>query len=807
MAGNGYPEVLHCESGVHTLEEEVKALTQHNARLRQQMLSLEQQLREQGKELRQHHEEEMSQRVAKHARDMGAAVTQHEEEMRKVVQRYEQQLSTFADVAAFPRQGLQGRSPASSDSFRSESDWRRTGPLVEGLGSSMAREAKQAADAAREAADAEAARYKKKAKQLKLKRGEELRNLRARICRAMAVAAGREDSSVLRTAFVAWQAFLQEAAAFTDAGAAAEAAEAAIAAAEAQPVVSAELLEAVETGWREEAPSIARLLSAAASREQLSALAVLRSWSTVAMRSRHEADLRVHQDKAAMKSTSAISMLRNEARALRAKGHRVACRAAELRSRLAVAAPFGAWSRQAKSFRAAASAATAQTVPSTSTQRAAVVAAADRLGVSKDRWELLRVFRSWWAVAVEARHANRLKGQLDEASVGQTLALRNLRGELRACRALGRRTAVQAATSRALKSLLAPFSSWARHVLAGKSSRRLRPGEVLLNSGEAAKRAQQELQEVKARHGAEIAEMRKEVSNARMAASASARREARVENISRRHELAAKRGEDLAALLACMKAWIGETAVGKNTVTLKQEAVERIQESVARVRLESGGALRKAWSDLAEAQRRAATLERRLEDAQQELVGGIPTAVEITRLDGFDSARPTTALAVEERLRQTEERARARISASRGGLVSRSGTAQVSHSSHGQEEANPSAAPELMGGAEVLRIESEVHSVQQMQAEVQTEAEDRVVEAREGRKGLFIAALAQQAKYCEARAWAGWRRVVLEERCSRLQSTRSQFRAEGPGFRATAPSTPRSTPRRGPQGFREPRER
>jgi len=801
MAGNGYPEVLHSESGVHTLEEEVKALTQHNARLRQQMSSLEQQLREQGMELRQHHEEEISQRVAKHARDMGAAVTQHEEEMRRVVQRYEQQLSSFADVAAFPRQGVQGRSPVSSDGFRSESDWRRTGPLVEGLGSSMAREAKQAADAAREAADAEAARYKKKAKQLKLKRGEELRNLRARIYRAMAVAAGREDSSVLRTAFVAWQAFLQEAAACMDAGAAAEAAEAAIAAAEAQPIISGELLAAVETGWREEAPSIARLVSAAASREQLSALAVLRSWSAVAMRSRHEADLRVHQDKAAMKSTSAISMLRNEARALRAKGHRVACRAAELRSRLALAAPFGAWARQAKSSREAASAATAQTVPSTSTQRAA---AADRLGVSKDRLELLRVLRGWWAVAVEARHANRLKGQLDEASVGQTLALRNLRGELRACRALGRRTAVQAATSRALKSLLAPFSSWARHVLAGKSSRRLRPGEVLLNSGEASKRVQQELQEVRARHDAEIAEMRNEVSNARMAASASARREARVENISRRHELAAKRGEDLAALLACMKAWIGETAVGKNTVTLKQEAAERIQESVARVRLESGGALRKAWSDLAEAQRRAGTLERRLEDAHQELDGGIPAAVEITRLDGFDSARPTTALAVEERLRQTEERARARISASRGGLVSRSGTAQVSHSSHGQEEASPSAAPELMGGAEVLRIESEVQSVQQMQAEVQTEAEDRIIEAREGRKGLFIAALAQQAKYCEARAWAGWRRVVLEERCSRLQLGRSQFRAE---FRATAPSTPRSTPRRGPQGFREARER
>mmetsp|Transcript_19555 Transcript_19555/g.34515 ORF Transcript_19555/g.34515 Transcript_19555/m.34515 type:complete len:800 (+) Transcript_19555:42-2441(+) len=785
--GNGYPEALHSQSGVLPLEEEVKALSQHNARLRQQMLSLEQQLREQGKELRQHHEEEMSQRVAKHARDMGAAVTQHEDEMRKVVQRYEQQLSCLADVPAFPRQG---RSPASSDGFRSESDWRRTGPLVEGPGVSAAREARMAADAAREAADAEAARYKKKAKQLKAKRGEELRSLRSRIRRAMGVAAGREDSSALRAAFIAWQAFLQQAAAAIDAGAAAEAAEAAIAACTAQkeaPAFSAELLEAAEMGWREEAPSIARLLAAAAGRSQLSALAVLRSWSTAAIQGRHEAELRAQQDKASMQTTSAISMLRNEARALRCKGHRSACRAAELRSRLAMAGPFAAWARQVQ----ARAPAVEPPVPSSSMQRAAVIAVAVRLGASKQRWETLQVLRAWWAVGVEARHANVLRGQLDEATVSQTLALRSLRSELRAFRALGRRIAVQAANRRALQTLLAPFSSWARHVLAGTSSRRLRPGEVLLNSGEAAKRAQQELREVQAQHEAEIAAMRKEVSDARMSASASARREARVDNIARRHELAAKKGEDLAAMLACLKAWIGETILCRSTVALQKEAQERVEESVARARLESRGALRKAWSDAAEASRRASALERRLEDVQQELEGGIPNAVEITRFDGFDNSRPTTALAVEQRLQQAEDRARARISASRGGLVSRGGGQSAA------QEEGPSVAPELMGGAEVLRVESEVE---------EQKLEDRVVEAREGRKGLFIAALAQQAKYCEARAWAGWRRVVLEERCLRLQSARSaQAQSSTPtSLKAMAPSTPRSTgngtPRR---GFRE----
>ena len=32
-----------------------------------------------------------------------------------------------------------------------------------------------------------------------------------------------------------------------------------------------------------------------------------------------------------------------------------------------------------------------------------------------------------------------------------------------------------------------------------------------------------------------------------------------------------------------------------------------------------------------------------MKDRPKELDGGIPAAVEITRLDGFDSARPTTA--------------------------------------------------------------------------------------------------------------------------------------------------------------------
>eukprot|EP00913_Durusdinium_trenchii_P007980 g7486.t1 len=41
---------------------------------------------------------------------------------------------------------------------------------------------------------------------------------------------------------------------------------------------------------------------------------------------------------------------------------------------------------------------------------------------------------------------------------------------------------------------------------------------------------------------------------------------------------------------------------------------------------------------------------------------------------------------------------------------------------------------------------------------------DEVVAAREGRKGLFIAALNQQAKYWRAEAFNAWRRVLLQEK-------------------------------------------
>ena len=87
----------------------------------------------------------------------------------------------------------------------------------------------------------------------------------------------------------------------------------------------------------------------------------------------------------------------------------------------------------------------------------------------------------------------------------------------------------------------------------------------------------------------------------------------------------------------------------------------------------------------------------------------------------YDASRPSTALAIEERLRRSDA-------------------------------ARPAEPAEQQPGAvaavEVLLVDR---------------ARDEVRAAREGRKGLFIAALKQQAKYWQAEAFNAWCRVFLQD--------------------------------------------
>ena len=97
----------------------------------------------------------------------------------------------------------------------------------------------------------------------------------------------------------------------------------------------------------------------------------------------------------------------------------------------------------------------------------------------------------------------------------------------------------------------------------------------------------------------------------------------------------------------------------------------------------------------------------------------------------YDASRPSTALQVEDRLKRLDA---AKIDAA-------------------QPAAAAAPAPQKLGSAEVLTIETSVDA--------------EVLAAREGRKGLFIAALQQQAKYWQAEAFNAWCRVFLQD-CEKL---------------------------------------
>lgn len=694
---DGYPEAAKESLCPQQLEEQVRLLQLQNARLRQQQLHLETEVKEQTIQLRQQHDEEMSQRVARHARDMAGVVMQHEEEMRRLSQRYENQLALLgpsSGLPCLPRSG-QGRPLASDPPLGKASALRRA----------LTCEETKLGAASKSESDAEVARYKRKAQKLKAKRGEELRNIRGKICQGVASVAEREEAAWLCVILRAWRTQADRAV-------------------DAKEPTPWPLLLAGEGPW---------VLSAALTRDPLTALAALRAWYAALSLSRHEAELRTQQDKAMSRSTAALAMLRNETRALRCQGRRAAMRASQRWALLTTARPFAAWKDATK----------------------------------------------------EALHAMRFQTRLAETDHSSTAALRTARAEVQAFRRAGRKRAELAAQRQGLLSCAQVLSAWRRQVDSGKTSRRLRPGEVLLNSGEAAKRAQQQLTEVRVQSSEQLnalekenAELKKEASNARMAAAAAARREARVDNISRRHEHAAKRGEELAALLACMKAWVGEVVLARSTEALRKEASERLAESLARVRLESRGALHRAWSEAAEASRKAAALERRLEG----LDAVSPTGpVEITRLDGFDGSRPNTAAAIERRLEEADERARRRLSTARS-------VASEPREALGESLAAEDA-PTILGAAEVLQLSLPTESC------VQTDFPDDALAARESRKLLFTAALGEQARDCQGRALDGWRRVILQDRCARLEALLSLRHEKAASKTATPRSTSKSSVR------------
>jgi len=71
---------------------------------------------------------------------------------------------------------------------------------------------------------------------------------------------------------------------------------------------------------------------------------------------------------------------------------------------------------------------------------------------------------------------------------------------------------------------------------------------------------------------------------------------------------------------------------------------------------------------------------------------------------------------------------------------------------------------------------------------------EEVQAAREGRKGLFVAALGQQARYWMAKAFSVWRQTLLEARCERIRASSAST-----GKRAGLGPIPSASPRNATQ--------
>jgi len=585
----------------------------------------------------------------------------------------------------------------------------------------------------------------------------------------------------------------------------------------------------------EEAPA-ARLLMAMGARAPLSLLAAVRAWAAVVAASRFQAELQAQLDEASAQNTAALYTMRVDICAIRARGRRSARTAANAKALTRLGAPFHAWwrevraSQQPMSVRGLACAGAMPPPPATpaggTCRTRTTTVAARRAASAQDKLTLLAGLRAWMASLAEARYEADLRNQLDEASMQSTWALRSMRAEMQELRSRTRRIATAAAARRALLSLSAPLTAWARQVAATSAMKSSpapptptvrvvsRSRDVVLNSGEAAKRAQRELEEVRAHTATRLEIAQRELLDARAAAASAARAEARSAALSRHMASMTKRCEDLTSILATFKVWAALSTESRHSRALRksqEEAQQRQQTAVSCVRTESKAALQQAWNDAAEASRKAAALER--QRVNVEACSG--TAVlEVLYREGTAGPRPTTAAGIAEQYRRAEE-------------VTRLRTGQVK-STQASTPTGHFPTPERHGKAEVLRLDSgeaipEVaqqtesassrsRRLQVMESAIarqerywqagpleawrraafesrrqkyidsmekeapiprgrgaqRAEARQRVCEANEGRKGLFVAALHQQSKYWQADAFALWRRRVLELKCHRL---------------------------------------
>lgn len=464
----------------------------------------------------------------------------------------------------------------------------------------------------------------------------------------------------------------------------------------------------------------------AAARPLLALLRVFRAWSTAAV---CEIKLRALARTASEQSSAALSMLRSEARVIAKQKLQAATSAVEARSLLHVATYFCRWAR----------------IP--------LVARQGR--------------RSRHAISHRATDASPER-EASTNSLGASSAGAAVMQGLAVARGL-------ATARRALLQLAAPLGAWAREAARANALLRFRSGDAILDSGLAAKRKQRELDELRSRASDQLKVADAEAADARAAAAAANQRNVRILKLVAQMESAAQREADLAFCYVALKAWIVSTTSASHDVALHkvhEEADCLRRAAVECVRNESKVALREAWDRATEASRRVAALERR----EQRPFTAAMTAMAPQRCASSSGSRPTTALAVQEKLRladQAAEAARQQICVSRGDgsthppevwVLSARGDAStrrisVIDSWLARHERCWQAIP-----FEAWRwVVFELHVAREI-GRIQTEASDQVVAAREGRKGMLIAGIGQQVRSWTVSAFASWRCASLEAR-------------------------------------------
>mmetsp|Transcript_8174 Transcript_8174/g.20531 ORF Transcript_8174/g.20531 Transcript_8174/m.20531 type:complete len:829 (+) Transcript_8174:62-2548(+) len=742
---------------------EVRWLREQHASMERQLRSQELCLKELRAELAQRGDEEMAHRVARHARASAASVLRHEEELRRVAARYEEQLLTCPQKSpSLPSKSF----PKAVDTlFRR--DVCKASPSYDSLPVPYQRLTSDGNEARLRQAEAEAARYKKQARKLKKDR----RSASDRFQGYVKAAVARESVAGARSALLLWRCVARQASLARQTAAAPATASIPPCAASATASKKQQPTPAVEAAVpSQRAGASARSLEAArylaVSRSRLSVLAaVLRAWVVTAAAARYEAELRAQVDEVSMKSMSALATLRAEQKALRARGRRAGGVAALGQALLSLAAPFGAWAREVAKSRGPRMRPSDIVLNSGEAARRAQCQLEEMRGQLDDANARLaalgleaagareaaaaaaaREYRSREVAADAAtqearmaRLATRLEAMVHAANTASILlvALRAWAAAADVDAAVPTGGGLPGASAQAppRPSGQHPMHLHIGHELQGQAAATRVPGHLLQTVSPSFSRrpaARDDVAKESARVRSLLLQCVSPMVSRPRAAPDDVAQEAWTSSLAGCREEVARRERDAGFLFVALKAWAGAAVANRHARALQEvrsEAHRRLADDEQRhkvalecARTESSTALHQAWSESTTAARRMAALQRQEQLLQEHLRPATAGA--------FEKPRPVLAWM------------------SKGSLLETM-VAREAHRCH-----------TLMLQA-WRRVAAEAARAREL-GRARVDALEQLMIAREGRKGIFKAAIAQQVRRWMASAFGEWRCAVLE---------------------------------------------